>query len=88
MADITKIHTSDLPDTLNQEFYSDLVENFTIIKSALTEITVDLDQLSKKYGNINKKDTSTQLITDTGKDNKLNGPITIDINDNDSHTMQ
>lgn len=89
MADIEKIHTTDLPIVLNREFYNDLVENFTIVKNAFTEINMKLDKLSQQYDNLNKEELHTQLINETGTTTtEARGPITVDINDSDPHILQ
>ena len=87
MANIEKIHT-DLPLVLNRDFRNDLIENFTIIKQALSEINTKMDQLSKRYESLEtEKENQTQLINDTGT-TTANGPRTIDISDSNSHILQ
>lgn len=87
MANIDKIHT-DLPLVLNRDFRNDLIENFTIIKQALSEINTKMDQLSKRYESLEtEKENQTQLINDTGT-TTANGPRTIDISDSNSHILQ
>jgi uncharacterized protein YecA (UPF0149 family) len=87
MANIDEIHT-DLPLTLNREFFDDLIENFTIIKQAMTEQNARMDQIVKQYDDLKKQqETDTQLINDTGA-TTANGPRTIDISDSDPHILQ
>lgn len=89
MADVDKIHTTDLPMVLNQQFYNDLVENFTVIKNAFTALNTRLDQISKQYDSLNKEELHTQLINETGTTTtEARGPITVDINDSDPHILQ
>lgn len=77
MTDLSKFHTNDLPIVLNREFYDDLVENFTITKQTLLEITKRLDDLEQQLKASQKaKADATQLITNTG----------IAINNNDGET--
>lgn len=87
MANIDKIHT-DLPLVLNRDFRNDLIENFTIIKQALSEINTKMDQLSKRYESLEtEKENQIQLINDTGT-TTANGPRTIDISDSNPHILQ
>lgn len=87
MANIDKIHT-DLPLVLNRDFRNNLIENFTIIEQALSEINTKMDQLSKRYESLEtEKENQTQLINDTGA-TRANGPKTIDITDSGQHILQ
>lgn len=87
MVNIDEIHT-DLPLVLNRDFRNDLIEKFTIIQQALSEINTKMDQLSKRYESLEtEKENQTQLINDTGA-TTANGPRTIDISDSNSHILQ
>lgn len=69
MAEQVKLHTTDLPLTLNREFYNDLVENFTAIERKMNRLSSEMVELSQKYAEMQKQKqiaSETQLITDTG----------------------
>lgn len=71
-----KLHTTDLPTSLDQDFYDDLVENFRLIEQALNNFNSEINSLNGQFNELNKDEIQTELINDAG----------ITVTDNDGET--